>query len=268
MQQAAAAAVPAVGAGVAHTCVDEQPRSAKYTVREVDAASFMGPAGQLRGAPMKVTSSYILDHTIRRTEAHIEVLPPRDLPFVPSKTQKMRRVNDHKTLTALGIAALARARGSKGLLGASTVVWKIEMRCRGTFLCDKPLHPADGCYCNLRVVYSATIRQVNDGTVQISVTGLPPSDRRSSWHSAARVWDPAALVAKRERKRSAQVAIIEQRSAELTNLRVAAVKQQRTGESGAATASAGAAGAASAGTGGVSAATPSSSSARPSSYRL
>ena len=180
MQQAAAAAGPAAGADVAYTCIDEQPHSAKYTVREVDAASFMGPAGQLRGAPMKVTSSYILDHTIRRTEAHIEVLPPRDLPFVPSKTQKMRRVNDRKTLTALGIAALARARGSKGLLGASTVVWKIEMRCRGTFLCDKPLHPADGCYCNLRVVYSATIQQVNDGTVQISVTGLPPSDRRSS----------------------------------------------------------------------------------------
>ena len=103
---------------MACTCIDEQPHSAKYTVREVDAASFMGPAGQLRGAPMKVTSSYILDHTIRRTEAHIEVLPPRDLPFVPSKTQKMRRVNDRKTLTALGIAALARARGSKDLRGS------------------------------------------------------------------------------------------------------------------------------------------------------
>ena len=137
MQQAAAAAVPAVGAGVAHTCVDEQPRSAKYTVREVDAAAFMGPAGQLCGAPMKVTNSYILDHTIRRTEAHIEVLPPRDLPLLPGKSKKMRRVNDRKTLTALGIAALGRSgRGSQGQLGAATVVWRIETKCRGTFLCD------------------------------------------------------------------------------------------------------------------------------------
>ena len=47
MQQAAAAAGPAAGADVAYTCIDEQPRSAKYTVREVDAASFMGPARQL-----------------------------------------------------------------------------------------------------------------------------------------------------------------------------------------------------------------------------
>ena len=231
MQQAAAAAVPAVGAGVAHTCVDEQPRSAKYTVREVDAAAFMGPAGQLCGAPMKVTNSYILDHTIRRTEAHIEVLPPRDLPLVPGKSKKMRRVNDRKTLTALGIAALGRSgRGSKGQLGAATVVWRIETKCRGTFLCDRPTSPVDGCWCNLRVTYSATIQQVNDGVVLISITGLAPSDRRS-WHSAARVWDPAALLARRDRKRSAQVATIEQRSAELTNLRVAAVKQQRTSES-------------------------------------
>ena len=242
MQQAAAAAVPAVGAGVAHTCVDEQPRSAKYTVREVDAAAFMGPAGQLCGAPMKVTNSYILDHTIRRTEAHIEVLPPRDLPLLPGKSKKMRRVNDRKTLTALGIAALGRSgRGSQGQLGAATVVWRIETKCRGTFLCDRPTSPVDGCWCNLRVTYSATIQQVNDGVVLISITGLAPSDRRS-WHSAARVWDPAALLARRDRKRSAQVAVIEQRGAELTNLRVAAVKQQRTSESAQASAGGGGAG--------------------------
>ena len=127
MQQAAAAAGPAAGADVAYTCIDEQPHSAKYTVREVDAASFMGPAGQLHGAPMKVTSSYILDHTIRRTEAHIEVLPPRDLPLVPGKSKKMRRVNDRKTLTALGIAALGRSgRGSRGQLGASTAVATLD----------------------------------------------------------------------------------------------------------------------------------------------
>ena len=55
-------------------------------------------------------------------------------------------------------------------------------------------------------------------------------------------------------QRKARRELVEQRSAELTNLRVAAVKQQRTGESGAAAASDGAAGTAAAGTGGVSAA--------------
>ena len=57
MQQAAAAAGPAAGADVAYTCIGEQPHSAKYMVREVDAASFVGPAGQLRGAPMKAMNS-------------------------------------------------------------------------------------------------------------------------------------------------------------------------------------------------------------------
>ena len=75
---------------VAFTCVAESDSSATYVFRECDAAAFKGPRGELVGAPMKVVGSYILDHQVKNDsgqvtrEAYIEVLPPRNLPFVPA----------------------------------------------------------------------------------------------------------------------------------------------------------------------------------------
>ena len=130
---------------VVFTCVAESDSSATYVFRECDAAAFKGPRGELVGAPMKVVGSYILDHQVKNDsgqvtrEAYIEVLPPRNLPFVPAAKQKMRRFNDRKTLTELGRQALARPGGTKkGMPGAASVVFRIETKCSGTCLCDTP----------------------------------------------------------------------------------------------------------------------------------
>jgi hypothetical protein len=142
---------------VAFTCVAESDSSATYVFRECDAAAFKGPRGELVGAPMKVVGSYILDHQVKNDsgqvtrEAYIEVLPPRNLPFVPAAKQKMRRFNDRKTLTELGRQALAR-RHQKGnawcgvgrVPDRNEVQWHLLVRYAGVDQGGDPLSPAGG----------------------------------------------------------------------------------------------------------------------------
>ena len=160
----------------------------------------------LVGAPLRAIKTFVLDAPKGQHGSnaallpHIHVSPPDGIPARPrgSKTrlETTRRPNDQKVLNELGRAALARdKRGSAGAghLHKNSVAWRLEYWCRGSALCDMPSNGVKkGCRCEVRVVYSATIQQIDDKMVRIEVYGqrrMAESGR--SLHSIRNTWDPS-----------------------------------------------------------------------------
>ena len=106
--------------------------------------------------------------------APIAVARPAGANSRPQPKWKNRCVDDIKTLTLLGREALSRTLqrgGGRGQLYRDSQVWKMVFQCRGTdTMCDEQEAKAYGCTCALRVVYTATVKQV-DGVVRIVVAG-------------------------------------------------------------------------------------------------
>ena len=216
-------------------------RDGSFQGREVDADKFASWHPALIGAPLNSAGNLIRDKPRNgETMAPIAVERPAGATSRPQPKIKNRSVDDVKTLTALGRAALARESGGSG--GSKTLqrrtsqlyrdsqVWKMAFQCRGTdTMCDEQEAKANGCTCALRVVYSATVQQVADGVVRIVVTGCAHRDG-GSLHSSTIKWDPErrrrdtqqAPVVLAAANRAANVA-----STELFDLRAQLVGAQR-----------------------------------------
>ena len=133
-----------------------------FVVAARDADAFSDQHPSIRGAPMRVVDSRVLD---RGDKAHITVTPPPGI-VNPSRGggKTLRRAMDKRQLTALGRAALARpgSRAKRGLLGRDCVVFLLARRCLGGLhspMCDAHRR-AEKCNCVVREVKSATIQQV------------------------------------------------------------------------------------------------------------
>eukprot|EP01049_Picozoa_sp_SAG25_P004739 SAG25_NODE_305_length_10124_cov_16.774464_12_plen_508_part_00 len=217
-------------------------RPTLFTYAEADAHLFLQQFSDLRGAPLKMVRSYVLDSN-KKSEgrvAHLVVRPPPNRCARVDAKIATRKPNDQKQLNDAGRAALqrdcvyARKEGRRGQLWKGSKVWSLEYRCRGTPLCDVPEPRACGCDCTLRVLFTATIEQVAAKQVQIQVMGCNPS-QSGSLHSKTKPWSPSDLRQAQEQRAPAWHAVQQQQSQHVDQLKQQLIAQQRL-EEGATTA--------------------------------
>ena len=126
-------------------------------------------------------------------------------------------MSDNVELTPLGEEAYAREHREKGKRWRQSVVWRIELRCRGdTGQCDGFAggRKVQRCKCQLHVIITATIAQVRDGLRTVIVCGT---------HNEAGTWDGAAfqaLATSPPVKQRLSVGLATQKTAEVNVLRL------------------------------------------------
>ena len=157
----------------------------RYRVREAGAERFLAQHAETRHATLRAGPSTVHDHDIRGVPAQITVLPPVDVTSRSSAERKMRRPHDRKSLTPLGLAALARkkrppAGSGKRLLCAGSLVWKLTYSCE----CEH----CRGSTTPVRVVLKATIQDVADKDIVAQITGAHPTS--AGGPDAAGGYDP------------------------------------------------------------------------------
>ena len=212
METAARAPCPALPAPVTllpRPAPQAQP-DGSFVYREADALKFQEYYDGLgEECPLVPTRNSVKD---KGKEALITVVPPIGITARPHAKQKARRPHDRKRLTLLGREALQRSSPTrtKGEAWKGTVVWKLEYQCRGTSLCDPASKPAHrGCRCDVRLVYSATVEQVDKELVRVEVTGVGGAGA-ISLHSRSMRWDPARLRAERGLREPARQAAVQE----------------------------------------------------------
>lgn len=156
-----------------------------FLVRSGQVQAFFDQHPLLRGAPLLTIYSKIRD-TAKSGGALIRCVPAPHV-FAGPASAKRRRVSDTKQLTQAGESALSITARPKRGPWARTVVWRIDLRCRGSGQCDRrPGGSINGCSCQLAVTCSTTVAHVHSGFTQIVVAGQ---------HSTTRRWNPTLTTA-------------------------------------------------------------------------
>ena len=237
METAACAPCPALPAPVTllpRPAPQAQP-DGSFVYREADALKFQEYYDGLgEECPLVPTRNSVKD---KGKEALITVVPPIGITARPHAKQKARRPHDRKRLTLLGREALQRSSPTrtKGEAWKGTVVWKLEYQCRGTPLCDPATKPAHrGCRCDVRLVYSATVEQVDKELVRVEVTGVGGAGA-ISLHSRSMRWDPARLRAERGLREPARQAAVQEAERQARAARAEVIAEQRRAASAAVT---------------------------------
>ena len=189
----------------------------------------------LAGAPLKAIRTTVLD-SHKKGRGHnapqppcIKVSPPEGSAARLHAQAATRRPNDRKSLTEHGYAALERSKNRNGQVHKDSIAWRLEYRCRGSMLCDMPPGgETQGCQCVVRIVYSATIRQIASKQVLIKVFGN--STEGGSLHSIKTKWDPFFLRRTTLADIPRQRAIAAVREKELLSLKVDTVRAQLAAE--------------------------------------
>ena len=164
-----------------------QSGATKFLVRAADATTFLRQHPLLLRAPLKLVKTSVKDSG----DAPYLVVSPRPGTAVARPRlsgTKRRRADDHKQLTALGLAAAQRQRPDHAVQGGritrDSVLWRLLYGCCGDAQCTPRPHRSDGCA--LLVDCTATAALIHDGDlVQIELINT---------HRADGGWDPPSLA--------------------------------------------------------------------------